>query len=108
LAMANAGADIIVAHFGVTTGGAIGAATSKTLPDCVALFNDWATAAKSVRSDLLFICHGGPISEPEDARFIIENCPDCHGFYGASSLERLPTELAIRERTEQFVALSLA
>jgi predicted TIM-barrel enzyme len=107
LAMANAGADIIVAHFGVTTGGSIGAATSKTLPDCVALFNDWATAAKSVRSDLLFICHGGPISEPADAKFMIENCPDCHGFYGASSMERLPTELAIRERTEQFGALSL-
>ena len=107
LAMANAGADIIVAHFGVTTGGSIGAATSKTLPDCVALFNDWASAAKSVRSDLLFICHGGPISEPADARFILENCPDCHGFYGASSMERLPTELAIRERTEEFGALSL-
>jgi len=107
LAMANAGADIIVAHFGVTTGGSIGAATSKTLPDCAALFNDWASAAKSVRSDLLFICHGGPISEPADAKFMIENCPDCHGFYGASSMERLPTELAIRERTEQFGALSL-
>ena len=108
LAMANAGADIIVAHFGVTTGGSIGAATSKTLPDCVALFNDWASAAKSVRPDLLFICHGGPVSEPADARFMLENCPDCHGFYGASSMERLPTELAIRERTEQFAELSLS
>ena len=108
LAMANAGADIIVAHFGVTTGGSIGAATSKTLPDCAELFNDWTAAAKTVRPDLLFICHGGPISEPADARFMLENCPDCHGFYGASSMERLPTEQAIRERTEQFGALSLA
>ena len=108
LAMANAGADIIVAHFGVTTGGSIGAATSKTLQDCAELFNDWAAAAKAVRPDLLFICHGGPVSEPEDARFMLENCPDCHGFYGASSMERLPTEIAIRERTEQFAELSLA
>jgi predicted TIM-barrel enzyme len=107
LAMTNAGADIIVAHFGVTTGGSIGAATARTLPDCVALFNDWASAAKSVRPDLLFICHGGPVSEPADAKFMLENCPDCHGFYGASSMERLPTERAIRERTEQFGALSL-
>jgi predicted TIM-barrel enzyme len=107
LAMANAGADIMVAHFGVTTGGAIGAETAKTLSDCVSLFNDWATAAKAIRPDLIFICHGGPVSEPEDAKFMLEHCPDCHGFYGASSMERLPTEIAIRERTEQFSALSL-
>ena len=108
LAMANAGADIIVAHFGVTTGGSIGAETAKTLADCAEQFNDWTAAAKLIRPDLLFICHGGPVSEPADAKFMLENCPDCHGFYGASSMERLPTEIAIRERTEQFAALSLA
>jgi predicted TIM-barrel enzyme len=107
LAMANAGADVMVAHFGVTTGGAIGAESAKTLPECVALFNDWVAAAKAIRPDLLFICHGGPVSEPADAKFMLENCPDCHGFYGASSMERLPTELAIRKRTEEFGELVL-
>ena len=107
LAMANAGADIIVAHFGVTTGGAIGAESAKTLPECVTLFNDWVAAAKAIRPDLLFICHGGPVSEPADANFMLENCPDCHGFYGASSMERLPTEQAIKKRTEEFGELVL-
>ena len=107
LAMANAGADIIVAHFGVTTGGAIGAESAKTLPECVDLFNDWVAAAKAIRPDLLFICHGGPVSEPADANFMLENCPDCHGFYGASSMERLPTEQAIKKRTEEFGELVL-
>lgn len=107
IAMANAGADILVAHFGVTTGGAIGAESSKTLRNCASLFNDWVSAVKAIRPDLLFICHGGPVSEPADAKFMLENCPDCHGFYGASSMERLPTEIAIRQRTEQFQKLSL-
>ena len=107
VAMAKAGADILVAHFGLTTGGAIGAETAKSLPDCAALFNAWAAAAKAVRPNLLFLCHGGPVSEPADAKFMLENCPDCHGFYGASSMERLPTETAIRERTQAFNALTL-
>ncbi len=107
LEMAKAGADIIVAHFGVTTGGAIGAETAKSLSECAELFNDWVAAAKAVRPDLLFICHGGPVSEPEDAKFMLENCPDCHGFYGASSMERLPTEIAIKKRTEEFGGLVL-
>jgi predicted TIM-barrel enzyme len=107
VAMAKAGADILVAHFGLTTGGAIGAETAKTLPDCAALFNQWAAAAKAARPNLLFLCHGGPVSEPADAKFMLENCPDCHGFYGASSMERLPTETAIRERTQVFNALRL-
>lgn len=107
IAMANAGADIMVAHFGLTAGGAIGAATAKTLPDCAGLFNDWAAAAKAVRPDLLFICHGGPLAEPEHAKYMFENCPDCHGFYGASSMERLPTEIAIVARVQEFNALTL-
>lgn len=108
LMMANVGADIIVAHFGVTTGGAISAESAKTLPDCVEQFNDWAAAAKKVRPDLLFICHGGPVSEPADAKYMLDNCPDCHGFYGASSMERLPTEVAIQKRTEEFGELKLS
>ncbi len=107
IAMAEAGADILVAHFGLTTGGAIGAETAKTLPDCASIFNEWAGAAKTVRDDLLFLCHGGPVSEPADAKFMLENCPDCDGFYGASSMERLPTEAAIRDRTHDFNTLTL-
>jgi predicted TIM-barrel enzyme len=103
--MTKAGADIIVPHMGLTTGGNIGAETALTLKDCVPLINDWAKAAKAVRPDVIVLCHGGPIATPEDAKFILENCPECNGFYGASSMERLPTEIALTETTRQFKAI---
>jgi predicted TIM-barrel enzyme len=101
-AMAEAGADIIVCHMGLTTGGAIGAETALTLEDCVAPINAWAAAARAVRDDVIVLCHGGPIAMPQDAEFILKSCPDCHGFYGASSMERLPTEMALTEQTKRF------
>jgi predicted TIM-barrel enzyme len=100
--MTRAGADIVVCHMGLTTGGAIGAKTGVTLDDCVPRINAWADAAQRVHKDVIVLCHGGPIATPADAAHILEQCPDCHGFYGASSLERLPTELAIAEQTRQF------
>jgi len=104
--MARAGADIIVCHLGLTTGGAIGAETALTLADCVPRTNEWAEAALKVNKDVLVICHGGPIAMPPDAEYILEHCPSCHGFYGASSMERLPTEVALTEQTRRFVAIS--
>jgi predicted TIM-barrel enzyme len=101
-AMTRVGADIVVCHMGLTTGGAIGAETAFALADCVPKINEWAEAAKRVRKDVIVLAHGGPIAQPEDAAYIMENCPDCHGFYGASSMERLPTEVAIAEQTRQF------
>ncbi|MBI6215278.1 phosphoenolpyruvate hydrolase family protein [Proteus sp. DFP240708] len=105
IAMAEAGADIIVPHMGLTTGGNIGAETALTLADCVPLINDWAKAAKAVRADVIVLCHGGPIATPEDAQYILDNCPDCHGFYGASSMERLPTEVALTATTKEFKSI---
>ena len=102
LAMAEAGADMIVCHMGLTTGGAIGAGTALKLDDCVPRINAWAAAAKARRPDVIVLCHGGPIATPEDARFILDACPECHGFYGASSMERLPTEIALTEQTRKF------
>jgi predicted TIM-barrel enzyme len=102
MAMAKAGADIIVCHMGLTTGGAIGAETALTLKDCVPLINDWTKAARAVNSEIIVLCHGGPIARPEDATYILKNCPQCHGFYGASSMERLPAETALTETTRQF------
>jgi predicted TIM-barrel enzyme len=101
-AMAKAGADIIVCHLGLTTGGSIGAETALTLADCVPRITAWAAAARAVRKDVIVLCHGGPISMPEDATYILKHCPDCHGFYGASSMERLPTEIALTEQTRTF------
>jgi predicted TIM-barrel enzyme len=101
-AMAKAGADIIVCHLGLTTGGSIGAETALTLADCVPRITAWAAAARAVRKDVILLCHGGPISMPEDATYILKHCPDCHGFYGASSMERLPTEVALTEQTRKF------
>jgi predicted TIM-barrel enzyme len=101
-AMANAGADIIVAHMGVTTGGTIGATSAKSLDDCASEIQAIADAARAVRSDIIVLCHGGPISMPEDARYILERCPTCNGFYGASSMERLPAETAIKAQAEAF------
>lgn len=101
-AMAEAGADIIVCHMGLTTGGSIGAETALKLEDCPALIDAWAEAALRVRKDVIVLCHGGPIAEPEDAAFVLANTTTCHGFYGASSMERLPTEVALTEQTRAF------
>ena len=101
-AMTEAGADIIVCHMGLTTGGAIGAETAKSLDDCVALIDEWSAAAREVRDDVLVLCHGGPISGPDDAAHVLSRARTCHGFYGASSMERLPTEQAITAQTRSF------
>ena len=103
--MTRAGADIIVAHMGLTTGGAIGAETALALADCPALIDEWAEAAKKVRQDVLVLCHGGPIATPEDAAYILQNTALCNGFYGASSMERLPAEKALTEQTRAFKAI---
>lgn len=105
-AMAQAGADIVVCHLGLTTGGAIGAETALKLADCVAPINAWAAAAKAVNPEVIVLCHGGPIATPDDAQFILRHCPECHGFYGASSMERLPTEVALTETTRRFVQIT--
>jgi predicted TIM-barrel enzyme len=105
-AMAKAGADIVVCHMGLTTGGSIGAGTALTLADCVEPINAWAAAARAVNPDVLVLCHGGPIAEPQDAQWILSQCPGCHGFYGASSMERLPTELALTETARRFVQIT--
>ena len=105
-AMAGAGADIVVCHLGLTTGGAIGAGTALQLADCVAPINAWAAAAKAVRSDVIVLCHGGPIATPADASFILQQCPGCDGFYGASSMERLPAEVALTETTRRFTQIT--
>ncbi len=101
-AMAKAGADIIVCHLGLTTGGAIGAETALKLADCPALVDGWAKAALEVKRDAIILVHGGPVAEPADADFVMKNTKHCHGFYGASSMERLPVEIAIREQTRAF------
>jgi predicted TIM-barrel enzyme len=101
-AMARAGADIVVCHLGLTTGGAIGAETAVSLKDCVARIDAWAAAAREVNRDVIVLCHGGPIARPADARYILRSCRQCHGFYGASSMERLPTERALTETTRTF------
>jgi predicted TIM-barrel enzyme len=104
-AMARAGADIIVCHMGLTTGGAIGAQTALKLADCPALIDAWAQAALRVRPDILVLAHGGPISEPDDADFIMKATKTCHGFYGASSMERLPVERALTDQVRRFKAI---
>jgi len=101
-AMARAGADVVVAHMGLTTGGAIGAGTALTLDKCVPRIDAIADAAFSVRSDMIVLCHGGPIAEPADAAWVLSKTQQCHGFYGASSMERLPTEKAITRQTQDF------
>ena len=106
-AMAKAGADIIVAHMGVTTGGAIGASSAKSLSACVGEIDAIAAAARAIRPDIIVLCHGGPIAMPDDARFVLANCSACHGFYGASSMERLPVEKAIAEQTRAFKSLPI-
>ena len=103
--MAKAGADIVVCHLGLTTGGAIGARTSMQLKDCVPLVDAWAKAARSVNPDVLVLCHGGPVATPEDAHEVLKHCPGCNGFYGASSMERLPAEIALTETTRKFKSI---
>jgi len=105
--MAEAGADIVVAHLGLTTKGAIGAQTAVTLDDAVARVQAMHDAARAGRSDVLVLCHGGPLAEPEDARYVLERTDGVVGFYGASSMERLPTEIAITETTRTFKAIKL-
>ena len=100
--MARAGADVIVCHLGLTTGGSIGAETALKLSDCPALVDTWAEAALQVNRDAIVLVHGGPVAMPEDAEFILKNTTNCHGFYGASSMERLPTEVALTEQTRAF------
>jgi predicted TIM-barrel enzyme len=104
-AMADAGADIIVCHLGLTTGGAIGAETALKLEDCPAIVDRWAAAARCVREDVLILVHGGPVAQPEDAEYILSKAKLCQGFYGASSMERLPTEVALTEQTKKFMAI---
>jgi predicted TIM-barrel enzyme len=104
-AMSEAGADIIVCHLGLTIGGAIGAETALKLEDCPAIVDRWAAAARAVRDDVLVLVHGGPVAQPEDAAFVLERSRLAQGFYGASSMERLPTEIALTEQTRKFVGL---
>jgi predicted TIM-barrel enzyme len=102
IAMTQAGADLIVAHFGTTVGGSIGANPTSSLEDCARKLDQWAEAAMEVQKEIIVICHGGPIATPDDAAFMFRASRHCHGFYGASSLERLPVELALAERTRAF------
>ena len=104
-AMTSAGADIVVCHMGLTTGGGIGARTSKSLDDCVALVDEWSAAAREIRDDVFVLVHGGPVSSPDDAAYVLSRTQHCDGFYGASSMERLPTEQALTARTREFTSL---
>ncbi len=105
-AMTKAGADIVVCHLGLTTGGSIGSKTSLKLQDCPAIVDAWSEAALRVNKDAIVLVHGGPVSSPEDASFVLKNTKNCHGFYGASSMERLPTEVALTEQTRKFKAIT--
>ncbi|MFR9727584.1 phosphoenolpyruvate hydrolase family protein [Saccharopolyspora sp. MS10] len=106
-AMTEAGADVVVCHLGLTTGGSIGAETAKDLDACVALVDEWSAAAAEVREDVLVLCHGGPVATPQDAAHVLSRAERCHGFYGASSMERLPVEQALTERTREFKHLRI-
>lgn len=105
--MTEAGADIVVAHMGLTTGGNIGAETAKTLDDCVREVQAIADICKNIRPDVFVLCHGGPIATPEDAQYMLHRCQGVDGFYGASSMERLPTEKALTAEVKKFAALRL-
>ncbi len=104
-AMAIAGADIVVAHMGLTTGGDIGAETALTLDQCVRAIDAMAEAARDANPDVIVLCHGGPIAMPEDASYVLANAKDCQGFYGASSMERLPSETALVAQTRAFTEI---
>lgn len=104
--MTKAGADIIVCHMGLTTSGSIGAHTAKSLDDCVELINQMVEVVRRIRKDAIILCHGGPIAMPDDAAYVLSRSPEVAGFYGASSMERLPTEIAIRKQVEAFCQIS--
>jgi predicted TIM-barrel enzyme len=106
-AMAEAGADVLVPHMGLTTGGTIGAATAKTLDDAVVLVQAMHDAAKRVNPDILVLCHGGPIAEPDDAQYVLDRTEGVVGFFGASSMERLPVEVAIIDNMRRFKAIAI-
>jgi predicted TIM-barrel enzyme len=103
--MANAGADILVAHMGLTTSGSIGASSGKSLDECVKLIQEIRDTATGIKEDVIILCHGGPIAKPEDAEYVISRTKGVHGFYGASSMERLPVEDAITNITKTFKGL---
>ncbi len=105
-AMAKAGADIIVCHLGLTAGGSIGAETALKLEECPALVDAWAEAAFSINRNAIVLVHGGPVALPEHAQYVLDNSQNCHGFYGASSMERLPAEEALTEATRRFKAIT--
>jgi len=105
--MVNAGADVLVAHMGLTTKGSIGAESGLTLDDCVVLIQSIVDAAREVNPEVMILSHGGPVSGPEDAQYIQDNVKGINGFYGASSMERLPVEVAITEQTRKFKAITL-
>jgi predicted TIM-barrel enzyme len=107
VAMVEAGADVVVAHMGLTTSGDIGARSGKTLEECVGVVQGIRDAAVKVREDVIVLCHGGPIARPEDARYLFEWVRGLHGFFGASSMERLPVESAIGDVTKEFKGLSI-
>jgi predicted TIM-barrel enzyme len=104
-AMAEAGADVLVPHMGLTTGGSIGAETARTLDDCVPLIQAMRDAAVRINPEILVLCHGGPIAEPDDAAYVLERTEGVVGFFGASSMERLPTEVAMTENMRRFKAI---
>ena len=106
VAMTEAGADVLVPHMGLTTKGSIGAQTAKTLDDCVVEIQAMRDAAVAVRPDVIVLCHGGPLAEPEDAQYVLDRTEGIAGFYGASSMERLPTEVAMTENMKRFKELS--
>ena len=105
-AMAEAGADCLVAHMGLTTKGSIGAETAKTLDDCIPLIREIIQAGRTVNPDIMVICHGGPIADPEDAAYIIQNVPEIDGFFGASSIERLASERGMTAQAAAFKAIT--
>jgi predicted TIM-barrel enzyme len=104
-AMAAAGADVLVPHMGLTTGGSIGAETARTLEECATLIQAMRDAAVAVNPEILVLCHGGPIAEPEDAEYVLQHTDGVVGFFGASSMERLPTEIALTENMQRFKAI---
>jgi predicted TIM-barrel enzyme len=106
VAMTEAGADVLVPHMGLTTKGTIGARTARTLDDCVTDIQAMRDAAVRIRPDVIVLCHGGPLAEPEDAQYVLDRTEGVVGFFGASSMERLPTEVAMTENMRRFKALT--
>ena len=105
--MVSAGADVVVAHMGLTTSGTIGAKTGRSLDDCVRDVEAIKDAAREVRRDVIVLCHGGPIAQPEDARYVLDRVGGLDGFFGASSMERLPVEIAIKEQAARFKEIEI-